>query len=53
MGDTSETNTNDLSRELVLGEVALKTPIQIQKNHYLRDIGPFPRYCHILFEFVC
>ena len=44
MGDTSETNTKVLSRELVLGVVALKMPIQ--KNHYLRDKGPFPRYSH-------
>ena len=46
MGDTSETNTKVLSRELALGVIALKTPIQ--KNHYLRDKGPFPRYSHIL-----
>ena len=50
MGDTSETNTKVLSRELFLGVVALKTPIQ--KNHYLRDMGPFPRYCHICEIFV-
>ena len=46
MEDTSETNTKVLSRELFLGVVALKMPIQ--KNYYLRDMGPFPRYCHIL-----
>ena len=40
-----ETNTKVLSRELFLGVVALKTPIQ--KTHYLRDMGPFSRYCHI------
>ena len=40
MGDTSETNTKVLSQELFLGVVALKMPIQ--KNHYLRDKGPFP-----------
>ena len=45
MGDTSETNTKVLSRELVSSVVALKTPIQ--KNHYLRDKGPFARYSHI------
>ena len=45
LGDTSETNTKVLSRELFLGVVALKTPIQ--KNHYLHSMGPFPRYCHI------
>ena len=45
MGDTSETNTKVLSQELFFGVVALKTPIQ--KNHYLRDMGPFPGYCHI------
>ena len=39
MGDTSETNTKVLSRELFLGLVALKTPIQT--NHYLRDKVPF------------
>ena len=42
MGDTSETNSKVLSQELFLGVVALKT----QKNHYLRDMGPFPRHCH-------
>ena len=46
MGDTTETNTNVLSRELLVGVVALQTPIQ--KNHYMRDMGPFPRYCHII-----
>ena len=35
MGDTSETNTKVLYRELFLGVVALKTPIP--QNHYLRD----------------
>ena len=42
MGDTTETNTNFLSRELFLGVVALQT--LIQKNHDMRKIGPFPRY---------
>ena len=42
--------TKVLSRELFLGVVALKTPIQ--KNHYMRDMGPFPRYCHI-YMYVC
>ena len=46
MGDTSETNTKALSREFFLGVVALKR--LYGKNHYLRDMGPFPRYCHIL-----
>ena len=46
MGDTSETNTKVLSRELFLGVVALK--MTIQKNHYLSDMGSFPRYCHIM-----
>ena len=39
MGDTSETNTKVLSRELFLGVVAIKTPIP--QNHYLRDKVPF------------
>ena len=46
MGDTFESNTKVLSRELFLGVVALKTPIQ--KNHYLRDKDPFLRYGHII-----
>ena len=45
MGDTSETNMKVLSRELLQGVVALKTPIE--KNHYMLDMGPFPRYCHM------
>ena len=45
MGDTSETNTKGLSRELFLGVVALKTPIP--QNHYLRDKVPFPKSGHI------
>ena len=32
-------------QELFLGVVALKT--LIQKNNYMRDMGLFPRYCHI------
>ena len=44
MGDTSETNTKVLSRELFLGVVALKTPIQ--KNHYLHDKVPFRKSGH-------
>ena len=43
MGDTTKTNTKVMSGELVLGVVALQTPIQ--KNHYMREMGPFPRYC--------
>ena len=42
MGDTSETNINVLSGELFLGVVALIMPLQ--KNHYMHDMGPFPRY---------
>ena len=34
-----------LSGELFLGVIALQTPIQ--KNHYLREMDPYPRYCHI------
>ena len=45
MGDTSETNTKVLSRELFLGVVALKTPIP--QNHYLRDKVPFLKSGHI------
>ena len=45
MGDTSETNTKVLSRELFLGVVALKTPIPL--NHYLRDKVPFLKSGHI------
>ena len=47
MGDTSETNTKVLYRELFLGVVALKTPIP--QNHYLRDKVPFLKSGHILF----
>ena len=50
MGDTSETNTKVFSRELFLGEVALETPIQ--KNHFMRDMGPFPRYGHIMLAII-
>ena len=39
MGDTSETNTKVLYRELFLGVVALKPPIP--QTHYLRDKVPF------------
>ena len=46
MGDTSETNTKVLYRELFLGVVALKTPIP--QNHYLRDKVPFLKSGHIL-----
>ena len=46
MGDTSETNTKVLSRELFLGVVALKTPIP--QNHYLRDKVPFLKSGHTL-----
>ena len=45
MGDTSETNTKVLSRELFLGVVALKT--SIPQNHYLRDKVPFLKSGHI------
>ena len=45
MGDTSETNTKVLPRELFLGVVALKTPIQ--KIIICAGMDPFPRYCHI------
>ena len=45
MGDTSETNTKVLYRELLLGVVALKTPIP--QNHYLRDKVPFLKSGHI------
>ena len=45
MGDTSETNTKVLYRELFLGVVALKTPIP--QNHYLRDKVPFLKSGHI------
>ena len=47
MGDTSETNTKVLYRELFLGVVALKTPIP--QNHYLRDKVPFLKSGHIFF----
>ena len=50
MGDTSETNTKVLSRELFLGVVALKTPIP--QNHYLRDKVPFLKSGHIC-QYVC
>ena len=48
MGDSSETKTKVLSRELFLGVVALKTPVP--QNHYLRDKVPFPKSGHI---YVC
>ena len=48
MGDTSETNTKVLYRELFLGVVTLKTPIP--QNHYLRDKVPFLKSGHI---YVC
>ena len=44
MGDTSETNTKVLYRELFLGVVALKNPIP--QNHYLRDKVPFLKSGH-------
>ena len=44
MGDTSETNTKVLSRELFFRCGSTKTPIQ--KNHYLRDKVPFPKSGH-------
>ena len=51
MGDTTETNTKVLSGEFFLGVVALQTPIQ--KNNYMHDMGPFPRYCHIVCTKLC
>ena len=45
MGDTSETNTKVLYRELFLGVVALKMPIL--QNHYLCDKVPFLKSGHI------
>ena len=51
MGDTSETNTKVLYRELFLGVVALKTPIP--QNHYLRDKVPFLKSGHIFVLFRC
>ena len=45
MGDTTEANKKVLSGELFLGVELLQTPIQ--KNQYMRDKVPFPRYCHI------
>ena len=51
MGDTSETNTKVLSRELFLGVVALKTPIT--QNHNLRDKVPFLKSGHIYMLSVC
>ena len=48
MGDTFETNTKVLYRELFLGVVALKTPIP--QNHYLHDKVPFLKSGHI---YVC
>ena len=48
MGDTSETNTKVLSQEMFFFGVVLKMPIE--KNHFLRDMGPLPRYCHIFFK---
>ena len=50
MGETSETNTKVLYRELFLGVVALKTPIP--QNHYLRDKVPFLKSGHILSTFM-
>ena len=50
MGDTSEANTKVLSGELFLGVVALPTPIQ--KNHYMRDMGSFPRYGRIILAII-
>ena len=47
MGDSSETKTKVLSRELFLGVVALKMPVP--QNHYLRDKVPFPKSGHKFF----
>ena len=49
MGDTSESNTKDLSGELFLGVVALQTP-PIQKNNYMCEMGPFPKYGEYSFK---
>ena len=49
MGDTSETKTKVLYRELFLGVVALKTPIP--QNHYLRDKVPFLKSGHIMSKY--
>ena len=43
MGDTSETNTKVLSQEMFF-------LVYIEKNHFLRDMGPCPRYCHIFLK---
>ena len=51
MGDTSETNTKVLYRELFLGVVALKTPIP--QNHYLRDKVPFLKSGHSGWNSTC
>ena len=48
MGDTSETNIKHLFQELFFRCGSTKAPIQ--KNHYLRDKDPFPRYGHICSE---
>ena len=45
MGDSSETKTKVLSRELLLGVVALKTPVS--QNQYLRDKVPCRKSGHI------
>ena len=45
MGDTTETNKKVCLEKCFLGVVAL--PMPIQKNYYMREMGPFPRYCHI------
>ena len=50
MGDSSETNTKVLSRELFLGVVALKTPIP--QNHYLRDKVPFLKSGHTCISYI-
>ena len=37
MGDTTKTNTNFVQRIV----------FRCGKNHYMREMGPFPRYCHM------
>ena len=46
MGDTSETNTKVLSQELFFRCGSTKKTAYTE-NHYMRDMDPFPRYCHI------
>ena len=50
MGDTSETNTNVLSLELFFRCGSTKNAYT--ENHYMRDMGPFPRYGHIMLAII-